>query len=60
MFTDQLRGDFCAKTFTGTLTAAVLTVGRGERGKDSEESVRSQPGGSQDRREWGVVRCRSY
>ena len=35
--------DFCAKTFTGTLTAAVLTEGRegeGERGKDSEKSVR--------------------
>lgn len=29
---DQPSRDFCAKTFTGTLTAAVLTVGRvGER-----------------------------
>ena len=38
MFSDELRGDFCAKTFTGTLTAAVLTVGRG----GEERTVRSQ------------------
>ena len=32
MFTEQLRRDFCAKTFTGTLPAAVLTVGGWEMG----------------------------
>ena len=48
MFSEQLRRDFCAKTVSGTLTAAVLTVGsEGER-EGEERTVRSQSGVSQD------------